>query len=404
MDEQASIGGDGSSWGTAYKYLQDALDDARGQASLINTFEIWVSEGSYYPDDDEGGNYSDNSPDGAFEMIDYVSLLGGFSGIETNKSQRDWAMYETILSGDIQQNWNQIHYSKNVIRNPFNSITPLTKFALISGFTIRYSNGSKTFLDGGAINNTNASIIIQYCTFTNNRASGKGGAIYNFRSNIQIINCLFYDNEGGRGHSIYNLQSDPKIYSTTFSKNGNNNESNIENENNSNLEIENSILWDNGIEMNSDATSTEIVTSCIFQGGFIGNNVLAEDPQFIDTANYDFRLNLNSPAIDTVSSTSVSFDLNHASRVSNDYLDLGAFESQIERVYVDRTRSLGGDGTSWGDAFRHLQDGILEADQILVGFDQVQIWGADGTYYADDDEGGNVSDDDREALFGFLKI
>ncbi|MDG2451043.1 MAG: hypothetical protein P8M34_15450, partial [Saprospiraceae bacterium] len=157
VDEQASIGGDGSSWGTAYKYLQDALDDARGQASLINTFEIWVSEGSYCPDDDEGGNYSDNSPDEAFEMIEYVSLLGGFSGAETNKSQRDWAMYETILSGDIQQNGNQTHYSKNVIRNPFNSLTPLTQFALISGFTIRDSNGSKTFLDGGAINNSDAS-------------------------------------------------------------------------------------------------------------------------------------------------------------------------------------------------------------------------------------------------------
>ncbi len=131
---------------------------------------------------------------------------------------------------------------------------------------------------------------------------------------------------------------------------------------------------------------------------------MAEDPQFIDTANYDFRLNPNSPAIDTGSSTPVSFDLNHSSRFSNDYLYLGAFESQIGRVYVDKTRSLGGDGTSWGDAFRYLQDCILEADQILVGFDQVQVWVADGTYYADDDEGGNVTDDDREALFGFLKI
>ena len=36
--------GDGSSWGTAYKYLQDALADA------VTNDEIWVAEWTYKPD------------------------------------------------------------------------------------------------------------------------------------------------------------------------------------------------------------------------------------------------------------------------------------------------------------------------------------------------------------------
>ena len=41
VDDDADVGGDVLSWETAYKYLQDALDDAESGD------EIWVAEGTY---------------------------------------------------------------------------------------------------------------------------------------------------------------------------------------------------------------------------------------------------------------------------------------------------------------------------------------------------------------------
>ena len=41
VDADASAGGDGASWATAYRYLSDALGFSN---------EIWVAEGTYYPD------------------------------------------------------------------------------------------------------------------------------------------------------------------------------------------------------------------------------------------------------------------------------------------------------------------------------------------------------------------
>jgi hypothetical protein len=50
VDDDTSPGGDGQSWPTAYKYLQDAL--------AISEYgdQLWVAQGIYKPDQDESGN------------------------------------------------------------------------------------------------------------------------------------------------------------------------------------------------------------------------------------------------------------------------------------------------------------------------------------------------------------
>ena len=96
-----ATGGNGATWGTAYKYLQDAL------AAVADGDEIWVAAGVYYPDEDEGGNVTDNDPMASFSLktgLKDVRIYGGFAGGETSRDQRDWDANLTVLSGDIEQN------------------------------------------------------------------------------------------------------------------------------------------------------------------------------------------------------------------------------------------------------------------------------------------------------------
>ncbi|RYZ19422.1 MAG: DUF1565 domain-containing protein, partial [Chitinophagaceae bacterium] len=88
---------DGTSWVTPFRTVQKAL----ATATLAGT-QIWVAKGTYYPDEVDGTNTNDRMA--SFAMKNGVALYGGFSGSETQLSQRNWKTYRTTLSGDIDQN------------------------------------------------------------------------------------------------------------------------------------------------------------------------------------------------------------------------------------------------------------------------------------------------------------
>ena len=93
VDSDASMGGDGTTWEKAYKYLQDALDDA------VTGTEVWVATGKYKPTTEIGGSGDRYK---SFQLKNGVGLYGGFTGKETKREQRDWQVNETILSGDLK--------------------------------------------------------------------------------------------------------------------------------------------------------------------------------------------------------------------------------------------------------------------------------------------------------------
>lgn len=97
VDKDAAEGGDGSSWSSAYKYLNDALDYVDNRSG---SFDLWIAEGTYYPD--EGELYANDNQDSTFRLPSTVNaILGGFSGAETSAEQADSAKYLTKISGYI---------------------------------------------------------------------------------------------------------------------------------------------------------------------------------------------------------------------------------------------------------------------------------------------------------------
>ena len=191
----APSGGDGATWGTAYKYLQDAL------AAVADGDEIWVAAGVYYPDEDEGGNVTDNDPMAVFFLktgLKDVSIYGGFAGSETSRDQRDWDANLTVLSGDIEQNDRTVN---GVLYNPDGIVGTNSNNVVIGrdldgvvldGFTItggdvEAERPSFSSRDGGGGIYLYAphNVLLENLTVRGNRALGKtrkvvvdGGGIY----------------------------------------------------------------------------------------------------------------------------------------------------------------------------------------------------------------------------------
>ena len=102
--------GDGLDWGTAFKFLQDAIAEA-AQAPPGTTVQIWVAATSpgnpYLPDRstaDQDGSCITPGPcnrSATFEIVANVEVYGGFVGGETQLSERDPLKNVTVLSGDI---------------------------------------------------------------------------------------------------------------------------------------------------------------------------------------------------------------------------------------------------------------------------------------------------------------
>ena len=77
VDDNASVGGDGTSWATAYQYLQDAI------AGVASGDEIWVAEGTYKPDQGAGKTAGDRTA--SFNLVNGLGMYGGFKGTESTR-------------------------------------------------------------------------------------------------------------------------------------------------------------------------------------------------------------------------------------------------------------------------------------------------------------------------------
>ena len=191
--------GSGTAWNDAAGDLRQVLENAAPGT------QVWVAAGVYTPTQCTDCTTDERAT--SFVIPNNVELYGGFTGSETTLDQRDWAAHATVLSGDLDGDGSPTNNAFSVVYT--NNVTDGT---IVDGFIIRDGNADDTtsvidgpgqagagwFNDGGVAPNF-AYPTIRNCTFADNSANTRGGALYNdcnFGGNAQplVENCRFQNN------------------------------------------------------------------------------------------------------------------------------------------------------------------------------------------------------------------
>jgi len=209
VDDDAPLGGDGLSWDTPFKYLQDALSAAADDPSIT---EIRVAQGTYKPDQDEAGNVTPGDREATFQLISGLALRGAYCGLDPNcadPDERDIELYETILSGDLAgddgpdfENYDENSY--HVLR-----ASETDQAVVLDGCTITGGSATGDVSDdrrGGGLHCYEVSIRLVSCTIVANRAHNlQGGGAFIEGGSAVFLECAIRENESslfGGGVSV----------------------------------------------------------------------------------------------------------------------------------------------------------------------------------------------------------
>ncbi len=193
-DDNAS----GTSWANAFATVTKALSVASAGT------QIWVASGTYKPTATTDRSIS-------FELKNGVALYGGFSGTETNLSQRNGQTNVTILSGDIDGD-------ATLAGNSYHVVNASNTFAssVLDGFTITGGNADG-WQRGGGIYCSTGYPILSNLTISNSYANDIGGGMYNVLGNPTLTNVTFTSNTSGdKGGGMYNERGKPVFINCSF--------------------------------------------------------------------------------------------------------------------------------------------------------------------------------------------
>jgi predicted outer membrane repeat protein len=351
------IQGDGVNTNNSYHILKGTM------GAIVDGFTI---KGGYAPDDYGAGMYNDEDCDlleiknCTFE--DNLALCGG-------------AIFNNEFDSVVHQTITKCIF----INNSSVSGGAIYNFGGYAGSTATlqncvFSQNTATDYGGGAIVNQTVDSTLTNCVFTGNIASGSdypyGGAVWNYcYSNMTLTNCTFnnntVDDEFGMGSGIYNGWTEYFPGDT------------------SSLDIKNCI----GCGFYPD--SLDCVTNYSCNVGWPGTGNISGDPLFIDednpagpdgkffTSDDGLQLAGNSPCINKGKpdeNYDNQTDLNGNRRVMGARVDMGAYEFEQTRIYVDKAVSPGGNGLSWSTAYNDLQFVLRNSYSGDI------VWVADGYY------------------------
>jgi predicted outer membrane repeat protein len=218
VNSHAAPGGDGLSWSTAFKSLDDAF---AAVAANPGADEIRVAEGRYRP---TVRTTATDPRSVTFKIPHNTTLRGGFLGTELGLPALGQPR-KTILSGDIgvlgDPSDNAYHVVSAISVNG-------TVTAAIDGFTIRDGHadtgdvrGGGLFVNGGFVG---LNFTISHCIVRDNWAGDAGGMFYQ-SAHVRMWKCKFEhnyaSNRGGalRAQAAY-MRCDMSSFLSNTSVNG----------------------------------------------------------------------------------------------------------------------------------------------------------------------------------------
>lgn len=234
VDETATGNNDGSSWVNAFTDLQDAL--AIGANGIIH-----VAEGTYKPTTTTIRGISFDIPDGAM-------VLGGYPA---GGGTRDSEAYETILSGNIDNNAEVTGDSYHVV-----SVKDVDNVTL-DGLTIRdgNANDSSSFgrARGGGLYVKGSNLTLISTTVKWNKAIYGGGMFATLSPKVTITESTFKFNRADTGSALYHSNATGMyVESTIITNNTSNIRAAVEVNNSLYTSLKNSIIANNASQ-NSNA-------------------------------------------------------------------------------------------------------------------------------------------------------
>ena len=202
VDDDAAPDGDGLTWESSFRFLQQALV-AAGPGD-----EIRVAQGVYRPDE------TPTEPDGsgirtvAFVVGDDLHVLGGYRGLsgDGRPDDRDIDLFETILSGDLEENDGPDFANTDDNSNHVVETTGSGTESLLEGFTIRDGcacTGNNAQRRGAGIYHPGGAHTIRQCRIIDNKTNEFGGGVYALGP-ITMQECVVADNLcQGKGGGLY---------------------------------------------------------------------------------------------------------------------------------------------------------------------------------------------------------
>ncbi len=379
--------------------------------------EIWIAQGTYKPT-------SGTSRTASFVLKNGVHLVGGFSGGESQISQRDVLLHRTILSGAIG--------GSSTADNSFHVVTApaLANLTILDGLTIQDGNANRAGPQGEtvgpAIFSNSSLLTCSSCVIRNNQSTASGAAYSNSAvatRRLTLFQCLIVGNQTGAAVSMQGLGGGT-ISQCTITQNAGG--VTFVGAPSSPSLVANSIIYFNGSGAESDqflASSPPTMVGSLIQGWDNVNpsstSVFAFDPVFLDRLGSDgvagtdddnLHLRGDSPAIDRGSTSFIGvadaldvdddgatnelypLDLDGNARRIDDPLvlntgagaaphtDCGAFEYARRRtILVNHAATGANNGTNWADAYTDLQSALAELGDPVNG-GAGEIWVAQGTY------------------------
>jgi hypothetical protein len=207
VNQALTATGNGTTWAAAYKDLQKALTASAAGDS------IYVAKGVYYPDELE---YAGGDREISF-VLKGVKVYGGFAGNETSLGQRNIALNETVLSGEIWQVHEDDPDTAGFERYWSLHVVIASANSTLDGITVQKgsANGEESPANrgGGIYAASGITVTLNNCLIQDNQSADSGGGIW---GKVVATNTIFQGNFVNNEH-LFTHNPAPRPHNWLFS-------------------------------------------------------------------------------------------------------------------------------------------------------------------------------------------